>query len=438
MLTESQQDAIDRLYNFDHTLLIAPKGFGKAVVGQTAVQDLLREGAVRRVLVVAPKRVVDETWSVEWRKWSHLEQPCVLTGSVSVRRKLLARGEPLCVINYELLPWLLRETGCDFDAILYDEVSKLKSPNAKAVRALRPRLKHFRWRAGLSATPLAEQGEDIYSQALVIDGGEALGRSIDRFRLRYRYPTDYMQYEWEWLPDGQERLAGDLAGLVHVVDGLEYERSLPPLVNAEHLVELPDDARERYELLAREMLLGEDIEAANMAVLTGKLQQLAAGAVYTSGVEREARWFHTAKFDALDYWLEADPKNTLISYQYQFELAELKRRYGERLRVLVEDPTAVRDWCRGEVELLAVHPRSAGHGLNLQSGGARLICLGPFWSADQWDQLVGRLRRRGQQQEVERIVLVARDTVDQAILIRLRDKADGEQQLMEHIKRLTQ
>jgi len=435
-ITPTQQDAIDALYEGDR-LVVAGVGFGKAMVGQTAAQELLDAGVVTRVLVIAPLKVAKLTWATEWRKWDHLEEPALALGAPGARLEAVASDKRIVVINIENVVWLIKEgLHRGFDGLLIDEISKFKAAGGATFKKLRPIIKQFAWRAGLSATPVAETGIDIYSQALLVDGGAALGRSKDRFLREYFYPTDYMEYDWQPLPGGLERLSADLRGLLFMADDAGYKDSLPPLEDVIRWVRLPEQAALNYAKMLKDGLLLDgaiSVEAANAAVATGKLQQIAAGAVYDD--DGNTFWQHREKFLALEGLLMAADAPVLVAYQYDFEKTELRGLGVE----LFDGTAAMQDrWNAGEIPAMGLHPKSAAHGLNLQYGGHELICLSPLWSADQWAQLVGRLQRRGQPAPVvKRTTIVARDTVDWLILEKLARKVDYEEAFMAHLKKVT-
>ena len=413
--TIEQQDAISRLYEFDNTLLIASKGFGKAAIAQTAAQELLNEGVLTRVLVIAPPKVGRITWGTEYSKWSHLEEIGLALGDVKQRRGVLAGPHRIVVISADSVAWFIKEMASGeyvkFDGLIVDEISRLKSVGGKAVRALRPRLNKFKWRIGLSATPVAESGIDIYAQALVVDNGAALGRNKERFMRTYFMTTDYMGYDWEIQPGGAVLLAQALRDMVWVAPSVDYEASLPPLKERTVWVAMPDAAWSAYEELANTMVLESgDVEVPNAAVLAGKLQQIASGFLYRED----------------DTTLRLHGRNAQAFTWYP------------GAKVLAEDPAgAVAAWNAGELEMLLIHPRSAGHGLNLQDGGALLIQMGPCWSADQHDQVIGRLWRRGQAKTVRRYILACEGTVDEVILDRLQSKQENEGDLMKHLRNVT-
>ena len=436
-ITPKQHKLIDALYG-GNVLAIAGKGFGKAMCGQTAAQELIKEGVCERILIVAPLKVCQLTWADEWKKWEHLYAPAMAIGFPDVRKKAIEGPDNIVVINNENVPWLcdnydLWEWG--FDGLLIDEGTKYKSAGATKVRKLRKYLKDFKWRCSLTASPMTETGIDIYAQVLLVDGGKALGRVQDVFRRKYFMTTDFQGYNWTWQPGGEERLAKALQHVIYMADDESYKETLPELQDQIHFVTLPKPAREAYADMSRELVLdfdGEEIEAPTAAVMTQKLQQVAAGAIYDGS--KNAIMLHEEKIQALKRIVKGSG-SFLIAYWFNFELEALKTAFPG-IPVLKDAPNEhMNAWNAGDIKLLAVHPASAGHGLNLQDGGHQMVCLGPIWSLDMWDQLAGRLRRRGQRSPfVKRHTIMAADTVDEIIWDRLQGKEFDEQRIMDHIR----
>jgi SNF2-related domain len=427
-LTESQEAAIDALYE-GNKLLIAPKGFGKAVVGQTAAQALVHDGFLRRVLVLAPLKVCQLTWAQEFESWEHLNPPGMMIGSERERRRVLHDDNwAVTVTNFDNLAWLFKQfpngDRFPFDGLLVDESTKLKSAGSTGFRALRRAIKWFRWRCAMTADPIAEIGVDIYTQAMLADNGAALGRNLEAFRRKYFYPTDFQQRKWAILPGRDKALADVLQDVLYVVRDDAYEAALPPVVDKIVTVDMPREAWGVYNALdsgAVELDDGGVIIADGAAAVVNKRQQVTAGAVYD--MDGVAHWLHTAKLEALEKAISQAREPLAIGYLYKFELAALKERWPD-LVVLGDNPVAVESaWNAGAVRLMAVHPDSCAHGLNLQYGGSRLHVLSMPWGADPWEQLIGRFRRRGQRAaEVERVIYLVEDTVDAEILARHAQK----------------
>jgi hypothetical protein len=431
-LSSKQQDAIDALYS-GNKLLIASMGFGKAVVGQTAAQELIESGVLNRVLVLAPLKVCQLTWGSEWEKWEHLNPVEMAIGDEFDRMAAVASGAPIVCMNFDNVAWLFnrytgRQAQFPFDGLLVDESTKLKAVGGEAFKAMRNHLKRFTWRCGMTADPVAEIGVDIYSQALLVDNGRALGRNLEAFRRKYFYPSDYQQRKWSILPGKDKALADVLQDVLYVVRDTEYADALPELRDVIVPVEMPPEAWGLYNALDDGFLdIGAGVIADTAALVKGKQQQITAGAVYDSPADpklKRAHWIHTAKLAALEGCLAMVHEPVAIAYCFQFELDALRERWPD-IAVLGDDPVAAeRDWTAGRIRLLAVHPASCSHGLNLQYGGFHLMVLSMPWGADPWEQLIGRFRRRGQPSAfVQRTIFVVNDTVDNEILARHAQKA---------------
>ena len=421
-LTPRQQAAIDALYE-KNCLLIAPKGLGKTVVGQTAIQELIRDGVITRCLVIAPLKVCQLSWANESLKWAHLEHVGLALGNEAQRRATLQGPCDIVVVNFDNLAWLVKSGLYErFDGLLVDECTKLKGGGA-GFKALRKVLKHFTWRSAMTADAIPEMGTDIFYQAMLCDVGAALGRNKALFTRAYFYPTDFQQRKWKVLPGRDKALADALAPILTVITDDEYEAGLPLLHDTVVFADMPPVGWGAYNGIEDDgfLDLGAGVLAETAAAVQQKKQQVTAGAVYD--LKSRAQWIHTAKFDALDRLLQRLDRPVAVAYWFTFELEELKRRYPF-MRVLGEDSEAVEAaWTAGEFAIMAVHPASCSHGLNLQYGGHDLIILTPPWSADLWEQLVGRFRRRGQPSlVVNRTVIMVADTVDGEVMARHREK----------------
>jgi len=434
-LTENQQLLIDRLYG-GNILAIAPKGFGKAVCTQTSAQELISDGYVSRVLIVAPLKVCQLVWATEWGKWGHLNEPAMALGTAEERITAIESGNSIVVINNENVPWLtkLYKKKWPFTGLVMDESNKWKSGGSSRVRSLRPLLKHFNWRVGLSASPLSESGVEIFSQMVLIDS-TPLGRVQDIFRRKYFIP-DFSGYNWQWQIGGQKRLALALRGYTYTAESSNYENSLPELIDHHHYIVMPNASMQVYRELARDMLVEVDnaeIEAPSAGVLSQKLCQVASGALYAEN-GKDIHRLHNGQIDWLKKFLKPHHR-ALISYYFKFELAALREAFPD-MPVLTDDPARnVAAWNSREISLLVVHPANCAHGLNLQDGGSTLIMLSPVWSSDQYSQLVGRLLRRGQRDRVHRHLVIASETIQELMLEKLKNKSIAEASIMEHIRK---
>lgn len=445
LLTPEQNEAIDRLFEHDETLLIAGVGFGKAIVGLTAARDLLAAGEVRRVLVLAPLKVATLTWGTEPAKWAHIRDDLVAVacGAPTRRNAAVASGARVVVTNFENAVWMLENHGDQFDALLIDEITKLKTVSGTAAKKLRYWVKGLKWRAGMSASPVAESGADIYGQALLLDLGKALGTRKQAFLEKYLVPVDYERRKWVLPPGGELAMALPLQRLVYYANDASYREGLPRLDVRVRELALPEAGQALYDTLARNKVLPEQgVVARSAGVLTNKLYQIAAGGLYAGDAEdRELVWFDPYKIDwACDVVARLPQMHcAVIVYTYTFELDELRKRFptapvlGGGAKFTDRDLAA---WSKRHHKVLLMHPKSAAHGLNLQYGGHTLIQLSPIWGADPAAQIVGRLRRRGQPSDVvTQHVAVARGTKDEDALAGLEFKGGEEDRAMKQFKK---
>lgn len=292
-LKTEQERVIDRLFEYDNTLLVAKMGGGKTVCSLTAMQEVLDEGICKRILVVAPLKVCKEVWATEYKKWAHTKDMdiSIAAGAAPQKRADLTKDAEIVVVNFENLSWMVKhKLTVGFDGLVVDELSRLKSSGGTNFKALRRILGQFKWRVGMTGTPVSEDFLGLYGQALVVDGGRALGTRKDSYLQKYFYATDFKQYNWELRDGSAERIMARLCDLVYVMP--DYRDELPPMLTQCLNIAMPDAVREAYDELKNTSALGdegsEDLVIENAAVLVGKLQQLACGFYYTDvGESRE-------------------------------------------------------------------------------------------------------------------------------------------------------
>jgi len=426
------------LYERNRAMILAPVGAGKTAITLTAMQDMLANGVVKRFLVLAPKRVCTDVWPVEQPKWAPDIPLAVAVGTPKQRRAALASKAQIVVSNYDNIQWLA-EQALDFDAIVFDELTRLKNPSGTRFKALMKVIDPMTVRWGLTGSFTSNGLEDVFGQCKIVDQG-LLGRSKGAFMQQYfvLINKDF----GEWAPR-----VGSLAGVMerikpatYVLEAGEYKDKLPPINVVEVRCDLDD--REPYEKMKKDFQ-ALDVTAINAGVVTGKLQQMASGFVYdtrrtaseTPGrfdSTQTAVWFSSHKFDRLEELLnENQHANTILVYQYQEELAKLKRRFSV---VTLDDDRAIERWNDGKVRLLAVHPKSAGHGLNLQFGGCHMVFLSLPWSLELYEQTVGRLHRSGQAHAVWVYVMMTNKTIDEKIWGALHDKRAVSDIAMEELR----
>jgi SNF2 family DNA or RNA helicase len=424
LLRPYQTEGAAFLGTHDRAMVLAPVGAGKTAITLTAMQ----ESPVRRWLVLAPKRVAMSVWPAEARKWAPDLDIAVAVGTPAQR--LAALGARVVVINYDNLQWLSQQK-LDFDGIVFDELTRLKNPSGARFKALLKVIEPMTVRWGLTGSFTSNGLEDVFGQCKIVDQS-LLGRSKGAFMQTYFVLMNKEYGEWAPRPKALQSVMERIKPATYLLEPGEYADKLPPC----HTVEMRCDMdMTQYKEMKKEFVLrfGDvQIAAINAGVVTGKLQQMASGFIYhtnTTASESPGRfdtvqtaiWISRHKFDLLDDLLEENQRaNTIIAYTYKEELAELKRQYPHA--VTLDDKDAIDRWNAGKVELLLVHPKSAGHGLNLQHGGCRMVFLSLPWSLELYEQTVGRIHRSGQQHDVWVYVLLTNDTVDEKIWAALHDK----------------
>jgi hypothetical protein len=427
------------LFERDRAMILAPVGAGKTAITLTAMAEMKRDGHAKRWLVVAPKRVCTDVWPVEAKKWAPNLTVAVAIGNAAQRKAAFAAKTDIVVFNYDNLD---KMPEGDFDGIVFDELTRLKNPSGLRFKALVKVLDRFKIRWGLTGSFTSNGLEDVFGQCKVVDE-KLLGRTKGAFLQQYFVCINRDFGEWMPRRGALEQVMTRIRPATFVLEPGVYKDKLPPCHVVEMRCDMPD--REPYEKMKKEFVW-QDITALSAAAVTTKLQQMASGWVYdsvstasdTAGVfkvTKAAHWFSTHRFDLLDEVLEGNQRaNTLIVYNFIEELAELKRRYPGRLWTLDDGADVIERWNAGKIPLLAVHPKSAQFGLNLQHGGHNMVFLTLPWSFTDYEQVIGRLHRSGQTREVWVYVLITNNTIDEKILTALRDKRALSEVAMEELR----
>lgn len=420
--------------------LFLDMGLGKTVITLSALKALLFDSfEIRKVLVIAPIRVARDTWPDECEKWSHLSllSYSVVIGSPKQRRAALVKKADLYFINRENVDWLVNQSGIpfDFDMVVIDELSSFKSHTAKRFKALvkvRPYVKRM---VGLTGTPSSNGLMDLWAPFRILDQGERLGRFISHYRQQYFEPdkrNGMIIYSYKLRPGAQAAIYDKISDITVSMKAEDY-LDMPDLVMNQVTVELSAKEKDIYDTLRKEMVvsLGEsEIDAMNAAVLSGKLLQMASGSIY--GDDQETIHFHDKKLDALEDLIEgANGKPILIAYWYKSDLERIQQRFDVRQLKSQQD---FRDWNQGSVPVALIHPASAGHGLNLQTGGSTLVWFSLTWSLELYEQTNARLYRQGQTDSVVIHHIVTKDTLDEAVLQALQNKSQHQNALIEAVK----
>jgi SNF2 family DNA or RNA helicase len=392
-------------------MILAPVGAGKTAITLTAMTEMIIHGHCDRWLVLAPKRVCTDVWPVEGQKWAPEFRIAVAVGTPARRKKAFESDADIVVTNYDNIPSI---NPAGFGGIVFDELTRLKNPSGKRFKHLLKILDQFKIRWGLTGSFTSNGLEDVFGQCKVVDQA-LLGRSKGAFLQQYFYCVNRDFGQWEPLPQALPKVMEAIKPATYVLEPGEYKDKLPPL----HVVQMRCDLddREPYENMKREYV-HEEITAPTAAAVTNKLQQLTSGFAYDS--QGVAKWFGRQKFESLRDILDENQRdNTIIVYNYKEELAELKRLFNV---ATIDEPDAIERWNAGKIELLAIHPKSAGHGLNLQFGGNKIIFLSLPWSLELFEQTVGRLHRSGQTRDVWCYVIMCNKTIDERIFDALHDK----------------
>ena len=436
-----QAYAIDYIETHPVAAVLLDMGLGKTVISLTAIADLLFDSfEAHRVLVVAPLRVARDTWPAEINKWEHLKHLtyAVAVGTVKERKAALAANADITIINRENLGWLIDSSGFDFnyDMVIIDELSSFKNHTSKRFQSLmkvRPKVKRI---IGLTGTPSSNGLMDLWAEFKLLDFGERLGRFITHYRNNYFIPdkrNGEIIYSYKPMPYAEDAIYRKISDITISMKSTDHLQ-MPELITSQYEVQLSEDEETRYEELKADFILelpeGE-VTAANAASLTGKLSQLANGAIYDD--EGNIVEFHDRKLDALEDIIEsANGKPLLVAYWFKHDLQRIKKRFDVREIKTSKD---IIDWNNGNIPVAIIHPASAGHGLNLQAGGSTLVWFGLTWSLELYQQTNARLWRQGQTSGTVIIEhIITKGTIDERILKALSLKEVTQNGLIDAVK----
>lgn len=424
--------------------LFLDPGLGKSSIMLGVITTLLRQKLIGKVLVIAPLRVCYGVWPEEVRKWDEFSHLRVEVLHGPKKHEALAREADIYLINPEGLEWLTKQ-AFDVDVLVTDESTKFKRTNTKRFKLLKLWLGKFRRRYILTGTPAPNGYLDLFGQIYILDGGAALGRYITHYRMNYFFQSGYGGYEWKLLPGADERIQKAIKPLVMRMEAKDY-LDLPPIVFNTVKVQLPEEAMRVYKAVEDELIVrlqdGTEVVSANAAVASGKCRQVANGALYFQD-EQQRKWqaLHSAKLDALeDLVEEASGQPVLVVYEFEHDLERLLELFGKDTPYLgggVSPGKSVEiqgRWNAGQVPVLLGHPKSMGHGLNLQKGGHILVWFTPTWDLELYDQTNKRLHRQGTSERVIVHHIIAENTLDEVVLKTLQGKDRTQQQLLEALK----
>lgn len=435
-----QQYAIQHIETHKEAALFLDMGLGKTVIALSAIWDLAFDFfEVSKVLVVAPLRVARDTWPAEIEKWEHLKYMTysVVVGTEEERRQALLKKALVYIINRENVDWLVSKSGVPFrfDMVVIDELSSFKSHTSKRFKSLlkvRPRIKRI---VGLTGTPSGNGLMDLWAEFRLLDMGKRLGRYISHYREAFFEPdkrNQMMVFSYKPRPGAAMEIYQRIGDMTISMKSLDFLQ-MPKLIMNEVRVKLSQEEKKVYDDLRKKMALsieGNEIDAANAAALSGKLLQMANGAVYDD--EHNPIRIHDRKLDALEDLVEAaNGKPVLIAYWFKHDLVRMKERLSIRE---IRSSSDITDWNAGRIPVAAIHPASAGHGLNLQAGGSVLIWFGLTWSLELYQQTNARLWRQGQEHTVIIEHIVTEGTIDEQVMRALKRKDRTQEALINAVK----
>lgn len=436
-----QRFAADYIETHPIAAVLLDMGLGKTSITLTALSNLLFDSfEIHKVLVIAPLRVASVTWSAEIEKWEHLHllQYSVAVGSESERLSALKAQADIYIINRENVQWLIEKSGIpfDFDMVVVDELSSFKNYQSKRFKALmkaRPKVKRV---VGLTGTPSSNGLMDLFAEFKLLDMGARLGRFIGQYRTAYFSPdkrNGQIVYSYKPLPNAEQQIYDKISDITISMKSTDHLK-MPELISTQLEVELSETEQKKYEELKKDLILqlpDGEITAANAASLTGKLSQMANGAVYSD--DESVLEIHQKKLDALEDIIEsANGKPILMAYWFRHDLERIRKRFDVREIKTSKD---IADWNKGCIPVAVIHPASAGHGLNLQSGGSALVWFGITWSLELYQQTNARLWRQGQSAETVVIThIITKGTIDERIIKTLETKDTSQSALIDAVK----
>lgn len=434
-----QKRAIKMIESKTHVGLFLDMGLGKTAITLTAVDDLMYDRfEVSKVLVIAPKRVAEDTWSRESEKWDHLRHLRIskVLGSAAQRKAALEAEADVYVINRENIVWLIENRKWDFDMVVIDELSSFKNPQAKRFRALRKVIVKSSRVVGLTGTPSPNSLMDLWAELYLLDRGERLGKTLGAYRERYFKAgarNGYIVYRWELRLGAQQAIERRISDICVSMSASDY-LTLPKRIDNVIPVKLSPEELKLYRTMEQEQLLhlgeDDDIVALNAAAVMTKLLQIANGRAYN--VDGQPVDIHHRKLDALQEIIGDTDSPVLVFYSFQHDLEAIQSAIPDARKL--EGPDDITDWNAGRIRVLLAHPASVGYGLNLQDGGHTIIWYGLTWSLELYQQANARLYRQGQTKPVIIHHLLTEGSVDEQVMRALQHKDMSQAALLAALK----
>ena len=441
-LYQYQHDCAQHIIDNERCALFVDMGLGKTVSTLTALEFLMMQDLdTSKVLIIAPKRVIETVWAQEAQKWEHTQRFTfsAITGTAQQRAEAVKRDAHIYLISRDNVVWLCQtfaKSLKSFDALIIDELSSFKNPSSKRFKELRKVIRNFKRVVGLTGTPAPNGLIDLWAQIYLLDQGERLGKTLTAYRNGYFDPdarNGAIVYSYKPRKGSGEAIQSKLSDIVISMKTEDYLQ-LPDVVYIDVPVHLDECTLKDYKEFERDQVLALDdtVNAANAAALTNKLLQFANGAIYNE--DRDVIPLHDAKIEAIKDIVDSEEGNVLIAYSYEHDLTRLQGALKAYKPQTINSPNAIERWNRGEIKVLLAHPASAGHGLNLQRGGSLVVWFGLTWSLELYQQFNKRLHRQGQQCAVRIIHLIAAGTMDERVCKVLAGKDETQSSLIEALK----
>lgn len=439
---EYQNYCSEYLINHKRCGLFLDMGLGKTSITLKAIDTLMNDFLeVNRVLVVAPLRVAKMTWKDEVEKWEDINLTiAVAVGDAETRAKALESKSDIVTINRENVKWLydyyqsIKKTP-PFDMVVIDESSSFKNRSTVRWKAMKVFATFAKRVVILTGTPAPNGYMDLWAQIYLLDHGQRLGQTLTAYRNQYFYLKNIRFHQYQIKAGAEEAINKAISDICVSMKSEDY-LTLPEKVTNNVVVELDDIAKEVYKTMERDMLIefeGEEITAANAAVVMNKLIQLASGFIYDAAGEYKA--IHSVKLDALREIIDDNPERPiLVFYNYRSEKERIFEEFKDLEPRELNTEQDQKDWNEGKIRLLVINPASAGHGLNLQAGGNIIVWFSLTWNLEYYQQANKRLYRQGQKQAVVINHLIAKGTVDEDVLVRLNSKGKTQDTLLDYIK----
>lgn len=474
-LHDYQNTIVNHMNAHPDSMIWAQMGLGKTVSALTSIVDRINAGQVKKVLIVAPVRVITAVWAQEAKKWEHTKHLrfSLLHGTPTKRSRAMFADADVHLVNYENLNWLCEQLlhyyvdqgqPLPYQMIVYDEVSKMKNSTSKRVaggytdrvdkhgnevqiklHGWRKMISQFQYRVGLTGTPASNGYLDLFGQFLAVDGGQRLGEYVTHFKDSY-FKSDYMGWGCEVTAVGKQFIEQKISDITIKLDAKDY-LDLPDVTYTNMMVDLPPKARKVYDDMEANMFAaldnGEELEVFSKAAVSNKCLQLCNGAAYKSPESPEWEKVHDVKLNALEEVLEeAGGSPVLCSYSFKADAERIMKKFKKYKPVNLtaesasKTPKILRDWKAGKIKLLIGHAASMGHGVDgLQEAGNILVWFGMNWSLELYEQMNARLNRQGQSKPVSIIRILARDTVDLAVADAIERKDDDQTGLKNALER---